>query len=666
MATLKHINSKNADYGAAEQYLLFEHDEFTMKPVLDETGRLIPREDYRLSTLNCDGEDFAVACMRANLRYQKNQRREDVKSHHYIISFDPRDGPDNGLTVDRAQALGEQFCKEHFPGHQALVCTHPDGHNHSGNIHVHIVINSLRIEEVPFLPYMDRPADTKVGCKHRCTDAALRYFKSEVMEMCHREGLYQIDLLNGSKNRVTDREYWAQKKGQAALDKQNAPMIADSITPRQTKFETNKEKLRQTLRKALATAASFDEFSSLLLQEGVTVKESRGRLSYLTPDRTKPITARKLGDDFDRAAVFAVLEQNAARAAEAPARSPDPPRTIKDRLQVARAEIAAPKQDGVQRLVDIEQKMAEGKGRGYERWAKIHNLKQAAKTLSVYQQYGFTSPEQLEAAVDTAYQKMRQTSGELKALETKLQGKKKLQRQVLAYAQTKAARDGLRAQKSEKARAAYRQAHESDFIIADAAARYFKAHALPSCPPGKRCRPRSSSLSPRKTACITPITNRNSGSRSCRPSSGTSTRFCAGTSRTAERSRAMSDNLPHMDYRQHRRARRLVHECCNYDEGNCLLLDDGEPCVCVQSISFSLMCHWFRVAVLPLDGELAAALLCRGSRKRCAVCGAAFVPKSNRGKYCPDCAGRMKKIKAAERKRKQRQRCHALEPFKPA
>ena len=177
MATLKHINSKNADYGAAEQYLLFEHDEFTMKPVLDETGRLIPREDYRLSTLNCGGEDFAVACMRANLRYGKNQRREDVKSHHYIISFDPRDGPDNGLTVDRAQELGEKFCAEHFPGHQALVCTHPDGHNHSGNIHVHIVINSLRIEEVPFLPYMDRPADTKAGCKHRCTDAALRYLK---------------------------------------------------------------------------------------------------------------------------------------------------------------------------------------------------------------------------------------------------------------------------------------------------------------------------------------------------------------------------------------------------------------------------------------------------------------------------------------------------------
>ena len=490
MATLKHINSKNADYGAAEQYLLFEHDEFTMKPVLDETGRLIPREDYRLSTLNCGGEDFAVACMRANLRYEKNQRREDVKSHHYIISFDPRDGPDNGLTVDRAQELGEKFCAEHFPGHQALVCTHPDGHNHSGNIHVHIVINSLRIYEVPLLPYMDRPADTREGCKHRCTNAAMEYFKSEVMEMCHREGLYQIDLLNGSKNRVTDREYWAQKKGQAALDKQNAPMIAGGITPRQTKFETNKEKLRQTIRAALSAATSFEDFSSLLLREGVAVKESRGRLSYLTPDRTKPITARKLGDDFDRAAVLAVLEQNAQRGVTV--RSVPQPQphaagkaealSIKDQL---RADRAARTASNVQRLVDIEQKKAEGKGRGYERWAAMHNLKQMAVTLNVYQEYGFTSPEQLEAAVDTAYQEMRQTSGELKVLETTLQGKKELQRQVLAYAKTKPARDGLKAQKSEKARAAYRQAHESDFIIADAAARYFREHGITKLPARK-------------------------------------------------------------------------------------------------------------------------------------------------------------------------------------
>ena len=58
MATFKHINSKNANYGAAEQYLTFEHDEFTMKPTLDGNGRLVLRDDYRISSLNCGGEDF--------------------------------------------------------------------------------------------------------------------------------------------------------------------------------------------------------------------------------------------------------------------------------------------------------------------------------------------------------------------------------------------------------------------------------------------------------------------------------------------------------------------------------------------------------------------------------------------------------------------------------
>ena len=136
------------------------------------------------------------------------------------------------------------------------------------------------------------------------------------MEMCHREGLYQIDLLNGSKNRITDREYRAQKKGQLALDRENAALAAGGQPPKTTKFETDKEMLRRTIRQALSHASSFDEFSSLLLREGVTVKESRGRLSYLSPDRTKPITARKLGDDFDKAAVLVLLTQNAHRAAE--------------------------------------------------------------------------------------------------------------------------------------------------------------------------------------------------------------------------------------------------------------------------------------------------------------------------------------------------------------
>ena len=482
MATFKHISSKNADYGAAEAYLTFEHDEFTMKPTLDENGRLIPREDYRISSLNCGDGDFAVACMRANLRYEKNQKREDVKSHHYIISFDPRDGTDNGLTVDRAQELGEQFCKAHFPGHQALVCTHPDGHNHSGNIHVHIVINSLRIYEVPLLPYMDRPADTREGCKHRCTNAAMEYFKSEVMEMCHREGLYQIDLLSGSKERITEREYWAAKKGQLALDKENAVREAAGQPTKPTKFETDKAKLRRTIRQALSQAGSFDEFSSLLLREGVTVKESRGRLSYLTPDRTKPITARKLGDDFDKAAVLALFTQNAHRAAEQTTDIPEYPAAVKKPSQGEKTTKTTPADNTLQRMVDREAKRAEGKGVGYDRWAAKHNLKQMAATVTAYQQYGFSSPEELDEACSAAYAAMQESLTELKQVEKTLNGKKELQRQVLAYSKTRPVRDGLKQQKNTKAKAAYRQKHESDFIIADAAARYFRENGISKLP----------------------------------------------------------------------------------------------------------------------------------------------------------------------------------------
>ena len=115
-----------------------------------------------------------------------------------------------------------------------------------------------------------------------------------------------------------------------------------------------------------------------------------------------------------------------------------------------------------------------------------------------------------------------------------------------------------------------------------------------------------------------------------------------------------------MNYPQYRRMRKLVHECCNYDNGNCILLDDEEECVCVQSISYSLLCKWFRCAVLPLDRPLETALLFQEELKRCVVCGQSFLPGSNRAKYCKECVVRVKRKHATERKRKQRHLCHAL------
>ena len=347
------------------------------------------------------------------------------------------------------------------------------GHNGSGNVHVHIVINSLRIMEVPFMPYMDRACDTQPGMKHRCTNAAMEYFRSEVMEMCHDAGLYQIDLLNGSKTRVTEREYWAKKKGQLALDEENAVLVEQGLPVKQTKFETDKDKLREEIRMALSDAVSFEDFAEKLLRRGITVKESRGRLSYLTPDRTKPITARKLGDDFDKATVLAVFDRNAKQV-----RTKTPPihsaPTMQDFIK---------QQNSVSRMVDMD--VAKEKGKGYEHWAKKHNLKNASRAYLLYKEMGFDSPEALAAACDVAHEKLSDIRTEMKSVEAAIAEKKEFRNYVLNYHKTRYVIDELKACKNEKARQKYRDEHDSDFIILNAAKRYFDSKGLKKLPSHK-------------------------------------------------------------------------------------------------------------------------------------------------------------------------------------
>ena len=256
--------------------------------------------------------------MLANRKYGKNTQHGDIKSHQYIISFDPRDAADNGLTMEKAQALGLNFCKENFPGHPAIVCTHPDGHNHSGSIHVHIVFGSVRTREVERKPYMQKPLDWREGMKHSSTAQTMRHLRVEVMELCEGAGLYQIDLLNGSKERVSEAEYWARRRGQLKLDRENAALTAAGQPPRQKKFETVKDTLRKQISSVLYRTTSFEDFSDRLLQQyGIAVKESRGCLSYLPAGRTKFIRAKHLGDKFDKAAVLATLQANAERKPKA-------------------------------------------------------------------------------------------------------------------------------------------------------------------------------------------------------------------------------------------------------------------------------------------------------------------------------------------------------------
>ena len=461
MATLKHIASKNSDYTAIEAYLVYQHDEFSGKVILDEQGKPKLRESYVLDTLECGDFSFATACLLANRKYGKNTQHGDIKSHQYIISFDPRDAADNGLTMEKAQALGLKFCEENFPGHPAIVCTHPDGHNHSGNIHVHIVIGSIRTREVERKPYMQKPRDWLEGMKHSSTAQTMRHLRVEVMELCEGAGLYQIDLLNGSKERVSEAEYWARRRRQQKLDRENAALTAAGQPPKQKKFETVKDTLRKQISDVLNNATSFEDFSDSLMQQyGITVKESRGRLSYLPSGRTKFIRAKHLGDNYDKAAVLATLQANVER---------------KPKVQS--------KQDTIGKPIDIQSKMTEGKGIGYKRWLTKHNLKVMAQTVKLLQEKGLTDEDALNQRITELETKYHDALAVVKDLEGRMKANNELRYRIAAYASTK----GIVQQfNTAKRPAAFEEQHRAELTAYRAAAAYFKANNITKLPSPKK------------------------------------------------------------------------------------------------------------------------------------------------------------------------------------
>ena len=411
MAVIKHIASKNADYGESERYLIFQHNEYTQKPILDDEGHMILRDEYYLDGLNCDPFTFASECQELNSYYHKNKNFNEIKSHHYIISFDPKDREECGLTGERAQQLGLTFAKKNFPGHQALVCTHTDGHNESGNIHVHIVINSLRKYDVPQEPYMEFDCESKAGYKHHLSTAYLAHLKQDVMDMCQKEGLHQVDLLSPAERKITEKEYWAQRRGQEKLDNLNQKMLEDGITPKETRYQTEKQLLRDAIDDAASTAKSPEEFAKILDKKyHIIFKISRNRYSYLHPGRKKYITGRNLGTRYEEDFLLQAFKENAKSLSDRKMKIEEPqvPNTVKD-LQTAlspdASDIPVPfifiKSD-LRLVIDLQTCIKAQQSEAYAQKVKLSNLKQMAQTVAYIQEHGYDSLEDFHTALDQA------------------------------------------------------------------------------------------------------------------------------------------------------------------------------------------------------------------------------------------------------------------------
>lgn len=429
MAVIKHIASKNADYGESERYLIFQHNEYTQKPILDDEGHMILRDEYYLDGLNCDPFTFASECQELNSYYHKNKNFNEIKSHHYIISFDPKDREECGLTGERAQQLGLTFAKKNFPGHQALVCTHTDGHNESGNIHVHIVINSLRKYDVPQEPYMEFDCESKAGYKHHLSTAYLAHLKQDVMDMCQKEGLHQVDLLSPAERKITEKEYWAQRRGQEKLDKLNQKMLEDGITPKETRYQTEKQFLRDAIDDAASTARSPEEFAKILDEKyHIIFKISRNRYSYLHPGRKKYITGRNLGTRYEEDFLLQAFKENAKSLSDRKIEIEEPQvtATTKD-LQTAlspdASDIPVPfifiKSD-LRLVIDLQTCIKAQQSEAYAQKVKLSNLKQMAQTVAYIQEHGYDSLEDFHTALDQASDQASAARKSLKDTEQQL------------------------------------------------------------------------------------------------------------------------------------------------------------------------------------------------------------------------------------------------------
>ena len=322
-----------------------------------------------------------------------------------------------------------EYARENFPGHQTLVCTHTDGHNGSGNIHVHIVINSVRKYDTEPQPYMGFDRDSKAGYKHHLSDRYRIYLKQKVMDMCHSNGLSQVDLLTPAERKISEKEYWAKRRGQKNLDEHNAELKKKGLTPRQTTFQTEKQYLRDAIDTVASQATSQEEFSRLLSDRyNITFKVSRGRYSYLHPNRQKYITGRNLGTLYEETHLLQIFQENSNRQSSEKSHPADriitdfsklPKLSISDQTDETTHSFLFIKSD-LRLVTDLQHCIKAQQSQAYAQKVKLSNLKMMAQTVTYIQEHGFQGKEDLDAALSNASAQSTDTRNTLKSTEDAL------------------------------------------------------------------------------------------------------------------------------------------------------------------------------------------------------------------------------------------------------
>ena len=249
--------------------------------------------------------------------------------------------------------------------------------------------------------------------------------------LCRENGLSVVVPQKGGKGK-SYAEYLAEKTGTSWKGK--LKIAVDGLIPQ---------------------VSSFEELLSRLQAAGYEIKPGK-YVSCRAPGQERFTRLKTLGADYTEEAIRERIEGRRTRTAKAPKT-----------------------ERGVSLLIDIENSIKAAQSRGYEQWAKIHNLKQAAKTLNFLTEHQISRYEDLTAKITEIQTESDKAGDALKEVEKRLADMAVLIKNVSTFQKTKPSYDTYRKAKNKER---YRAAHEGTVILHEAAAKALKAAGISKLP----------------------------------------------------------------------------------------------------------------------------------------------------------------------------------------
>ena len=362
-----------------------------------------------VSSFMCTPETAAQEFEISHQLYHQITGRSQAKKHDIIMYRVIQSFKPEEVTPEEANRIGYELAMKFTGGqHQFVVCTHVD----KSHIHTHIEFNSINLD-----------------CNGKFQNVKNSAFLLRQLndELCRAHGLSVIENPKPSAK---------QQKETAAIQ-----------------YGTSyKERLRQTIDRILPDCRNYEDFLAKMRAEGYEIKEGKN-LSFRAPGQERFTRSNRLGADYTREAL---RERCAVRRGRAAAAKTPPVRTGRK----------------INMLIDIQAKLAAGKGAGYERWAKTFNLKEAAKTLNFLVDSGLTDYDELAARAEQSGDRFDAASSRIKQLEARMAEIAQLKTHIINYSKT---REVYAAYKQSRHKKEFLAEHGAEIAQHEAAKKAFDA-----------------------------------------------------------------------------------------------------------------------------------------------------------------------------------------------